>query len=284
VLNGDPVAAQVPGTDILQLFYRGTDNNIYSQWRNPVDGSWSGEQQIGGILNSDPIAAEVVAPTPATYTVVLMLWGPPQPPNQTTWLSTLTGRDLSRALTTIAGSTYFSRLAQYNVKQVKIAPGDPPQLSNPPWPPGNSQFTTLFSASTDIPTVIAASFSSGIPSPDTFSNTIPIYIVIPPRGCVNKDDTNSIGEHLTAVWGPFNLIYIYAYVGAQGDLNDTLVVATHEIAEALGKNGGAPKELCDDCQNKYGKVRPGIDSYTVESYFDAQKNQCVAPPGFAKPA
>jgi hypothetical protein len=140
--------------------------------------------------------------------------------------------------------------------------------------------------SADIPKVIAASFSSGIPSPDTFSNTIPIYIVITPRGGGNTDATDSLGEHLTAVWGPDNLIYIYAYVGAQGDLNDTLVVATHEIVEALGENGGAPKELCDGCQKKYplGTVRPGIDSYTVESYFDAQNNQCVAPPGFAKPA
>jgi hypothetical protein len=74
-------------------------------------------------------------------------------------------------------------------------------------------------------------------------------------------------------------------VGAQQDLNDTLNVATHEIVEALGNNGGAPKELCDGCQKKYGGgVSPGIDSYTVASYFDAETNQCVAPPGFAKRA
>src|ERR1022692_344433 len=45
-LNGDPIAAQIPGTDLLQLFYRGTDNNVYSRWRN-TDGSWSDEQHIG---------------------------------------------------------------------------------------------------------------------------------------------------------------------------------------------------------------------------------------------
>jgi hypothetical protein len=62
-------------------------------------------------------------------------------------------------------------------------------------------------------------------------------------------------------------------------------VATHEIGEALGANGGAPKELCDDCQKKYGSgVSAGIKSFTVASYFQAKTNQCVAPPAFAKPA
>ena len=49
--------AQVPGS-VLQLFYRGADNSLYTRWRNP-DGSWSGEQHLGGILNGDPIAAQV---------------------------------------------------------------------------------------------------------------------------------------------------------------------------------------------------------------------------------
>jgi hypothetical protein len=59
ILNGDPIAAQVPGTDILQLFYRGTDNSLYTRWRNPETESWSGEQHLGGTLNGDPIAAQV---------------------------------------------------------------------------------------------------------------------------------------------------------------------------------------------------------------------------------
>ena len=58
VLNGDPIAAVVPGTNILQLFYRGGDNSVRSRWRNP-DGSWSDEQKIGGVLNGDPIAAVI---------------------------------------------------------------------------------------------------------------------------------------------------------------------------------------------------------------------------------
>jgi len=39
ILNGDPNAARVPGTDVLQLFYRGTDNSVYTRWRNPRRGS-----------------------------------------------------------------------------------------------------------------------------------------------------------------------------------------------------------------------------------------------------
>jgi hypothetical protein len=48
----------VPGTDVLQLFYRGQDNGVWSRWRNP-DGSWSGEQSLGGLLTSDITAAVV---------------------------------------------------------------------------------------------------------------------------------------------------------------------------------------------------------------------------------
>ena len=49
--------AQVPGS-ILQVFYRGADDSLYTRWRNP-DGSWSSEQHLGGILNGDPVAAQV---------------------------------------------------------------------------------------------------------------------------------------------------------------------------------------------------------------------------------
>jgi len=49
VLTSDIVAAQVPGTQVLQLFYRGQDHGVWSRWRNP-DGSWSAEQHLGGVL------------------------------------------------------------------------------------------------------------------------------------------------------------------------------------------------------------------------------------------
>jgi hypothetical protein len=129
-----------------------------------------------------------------------------------------------------------------------------------------------------------AIFSSDVPSPNTFKNTIPVYIVITPRGGILTNNPNLGGAHARFCWNPANTDVIYAYVGAQGDLHDTVPVATHEIVEALGANGGAPKELCDDCQNLYGQ---GVDdgfTFTVASYFDASTNQCVAPPIFHKPA
>ena len=285
VLNGDPVAVQIPGTNTLQLFYRGTDNSIYSRWRDP-GGSWSSETKIGGGLNAGPIAVPLSAPTPATYTLVLMLWGPPQLPGQTKWLSSLTAKDLGSAMTTIAGSAYFNSLAQYAVKQVTVASADPPQLSTPKLPAGNTQFTTLFTVSKDIANVVTTGIKNGtIPSPDTFGDSIPVYIVITPRGGSATDAPNSLGEHMTSTWGPSKEILIYAYAGAQSDLNDTLNIVTHELVEAIGLNSDAPKELCDDCQTKYGTgVSPGISTYTVASYFDDNGNQCVAPPNFAKPA
>ena len=35
VLNGDPIAAAVPGTNVLPIFYRGADNHLCSRLRNP---------------------------------------------------------------------------------------------------------------------------------------------------------------------------------------------------------------------------------------------------------
>jgi hypothetical protein len=59
VLWGDPIAVVVPGTNVLQLFYRSAaDNSVRSLWRTPGVG-WSTEQVIGGVLNGDPIAAVI---------------------------------------------------------------------------------------------------------------------------------------------------------------------------------------------------------------------------------
>ncbi len=286
VLASDPVAIQVPGASVLQLFYQdAADNSLWTRWRN-ADGSWSGEQKLGGALNAGPVAGALPDPVPATYTLVLMLWGPPQLPGQTKWQSTLTAKDLGNAMSALAASTYFSSMAQYAVKQVTVASVDPPQLSTPKLPPGNAQFTTLFTVATDIASVVTDSIANGaVPKPDSFGSNIPVYIVITPRGGSATDAVNSLGEHLTMMWGPANTIILYAYAGAQSDLNDTLNVVTHELVEAIGNNSNAPKELCDDCQTKYGGgVSPGVGSYTAASYFDTNGNQCVAPPNFAKPA
>ena len=57
-MTSEITAAVVPGTDILQLFYRGQNGGVYSRWRN-ADGSWSNEQSLGGVLTSEITAAVV---------------------------------------------------------------------------------------------------------------------------------------------------------------------------------------------------------------------------------
>lgn len=54
--QSDPTAAAIPGTNVLQVFYRGDDGGLISRWRNP-DGSWSAEQDLGGKLISNPAVA-----------------------------------------------------------------------------------------------------------------------------------------------------------------------------------------------------------------------------------
>jgi len=55
---GNPIAAQVPGTDNLQVFYPGENNGLYSRVRSP-DGTWSGEQNLGATLNGAPFVVQL---------------------------------------------------------------------------------------------------------------------------------------------------------------------------------------------------------------------------------
>ena len=52
-------AAQVPGTNYLQIFYGGPDGTVRSRWRNP-DGTWSYELNLWGSGALSNIATVVV--------------------------------------------------------------------------------------------------------------------------------------------------------------------------------------------------------------------------------
>jgi len=42
----------------IQMFYRGTDNGLWTRSRDP-DGTWTAEAPLGGALASDPVAAAI---------------------------------------------------------------------------------------------------------------------------------------------------------------------------------------------------------------------------------
>jgi hypothetical protein len=65
-----PIAIQLPGTNILQIFYRGADSALWSLWRNP-DGSWSDLHNLGGFLAGDPAVAQI----PGTNTIQVFYQG-----------------------------------------------------------------------------------------------------------------------------------------------------------------------------------------------------------------
>jgi hypothetical protein len=57
VVTTDICTAQVPGTNILQVFYRGGDGGVRSFWR---DGDvWHGEQNLGGVATGPISAAQI---------------------------------------------------------------------------------------------------------------------------------------------------------------------------------------------------------------------------------
>jgi hypothetical protein len=57
--NGPQViAAQAAGTPILQLFYRGSDSQLWTLWQK-ADRSWSNAISLGGSVSSDPVAEKV---------------------------------------------------------------------------------------------------------------------------------------------------------------------------------------------------------------------------------
>jgi Phosphatidylinositol-specific phospholipase C, X domain len=55
-LTSQPVAAMIPGTDVLEVFYRGGDNALWTRWAS-AGAYWSDEVSLGGNLTSDPVAA-----------------------------------------------------------------------------------------------------------------------------------------------------------------------------------------------------------------------------------
>jgi hypothetical protein len=75
-----PIAMQVPGPNVLQLFYRGGDHGLYTRWRR-ADGTWAPTEerlspplgQRGSYLGGDP----VIGPFAQVFWTELTLGGEP---------------------------------------------------------------------------------------------------------------------------------------------------------------------------------------------------------------
>jgi hypothetical protein len=57
---GAPFAAQIPGTNVLQVFYQGKDGSLATRWRG-TDGSWSNQQDLGDLLHAEGLLSDPIA-------------------------------------------------------------------------------------------------------------------------------------------------------------------------------------------------------------------------------
>jgi len=202
------------------------------------------------------------------YCVVPWFWGKTFRANDATWPSTpYTPQEFSNALRSAAESPYFSRLAQYGAKSVII---QEPVSFDDPWPAGSDGYYVAKFTQQNVEDFIKRHLPEyGLP---IFGK--PIFLVIIPQGSLL--DVHALGAHFTLNYNDNNVIWAWMY-GAP-NLDSATLVATHEIVEAIGASGTAPKELCDDCDKGDGvKLLGGT---TVAPYFDAQANTCVAPGSF----
>ena len=206
------------------------------------------------------------------YFVVPWFWGKtfPLPANDATWPSTpYTPQEFSNALKSAAESPYFSRLAQYGAESVII---QEPSSFNDPWPVGSDgYYVTKFTAQSVVDFI-----TQHLPEYGLAIFGKPIFLVIIPSGSLL--DVTALGAHSTFLYNGSNVIWAWMY--GMPNLDSATLVATHEIVEAIGANGFAPKELCDDCNEDQPDGVKLLGGTTVARYFDAQTNTCVAPGHF----
>ena len=203
------------------------------------------------------------------YFVVPWFWGKtfPLPADDPTWpTKPYTSQDFSRALRSAADHHYFSRLTQYGAESVIIQES---KVFNDPWPTGgDGYYVARFTVQNVVDFITRHLPEYGIALFGT-----PIFLVVIPAGSLL--DVGELGAHFTLSHNDAPVIWAWMY--GSSNLGGATLVATHEIVEAIGANGGAPKELCDDC----AATEPGgatlRDGTVVATYFDASTNTCVAP-------
>jgi hypothetical protein len=206
------------------------------------------------------------------YFVVPWFWGNtfPLPANDATWPSTpYTPQEFSNALKSAAEGPYFSRLTQYGADSVII---QEPSSFNDPWPAGGDGYYVAKFTEQSVVDFI----KQHLPEYGLAIFGKPIFLVIIPNGSLL--DIGALGAHYTFPYDGNNVIWAWMY--GSSNLDSATLVATHEIVEAIGANGSAPKELCDDCAKDHPDGVTLLGGTTVATYFDAQTNTCVAPGSF----
>jgi hypothetical protein len=218
------------------------------------------------------------------YVVAPLFWGPtfPSVPENTS-TTPFTPQQFVDSLNVVVGSGYFSHLDQYGIGKVIIAQ---PTTVNDPWPtPPDGTYVTKFKVD-DVAQFLKRRLATW---PEVFVEVDipgggvpikPIHLIVLPNGSVFWDgsivNNHDNGYHYTSL-GSDQIIWAWIYGSA--NLNGAILYATHEIVEALGKDGTAPKdkELCDDCAKTERNGVPTVNGLTVATYFDLKRNKCVAP-------
>ena len=209
------------------------------------------------------------------YCVVPMFWGPTfphgtgnpfnsggPPPETKPYLP----EDFTKALRSIAGDGYFSKLHQYNAENVSILP---PIVSADPWPASNTAYYVATFTSGQVVSFIQSHIGEAtIPE-----GAIPIFSVIIPQGSLL--DVHALGAHNTLQLD--GQTYIWFWIYGSNSIVDVCQIATHEIVESIGADFGTPAELCDDCNTTNPQGRRMDNGLAVETYYDASTQTCVAP-------
>lgn len=180
-------------------------------------------------------------------------------------------QEMADALAAVADSGYFALLNQYGARLISINASI--SISDP-WPtPSDGYYVTTFTEA-DITTFITQNLNN-LPVFNAPPGQVikPIYMVVIPHGSLL--DPNALGAHNSFAYQGNNLIWFWMY--GSSDLQNAVITATHEIAEAVGADGSAPKELCDDCKETYPDGLKTVNNLSVESYYDALTDSCVAP-------
>ena len=242
-------------------------------------------QLLSGVFH-DGTALRLKGAHMSEYAVILTFWGNPFPDLQPNFPINgnppvpYSSQQLSDKLRLLIQTGYFSILKQYGAGKTILSQANPFFIYNDSWPTlPDGYYVTRFKVG-QILDFLIRNFGNSLVTPIMDGSQVikPIYLVVLPNGSLVDDAdpiaTKDNGAHYTNSVSNESVIWGWMY--ANHDIDGGTHLATHEIVEAIGADNGAPKELCDDCQdqNPDGNYVNGI---LTETYFDLKTGTCIAP-------